>query len=53
MYKIKIIGYRKSGKTSIINKYSKGKESTKSNNSINIFGFPFEGRNIGVQVCEY
>ena len=53
MYKIAVIGYRKSGKASIINKYLESKEFTKSSNSITIFGFPFEGRNIGVQVCEY
>ena len=53
MYKITIIGYRKSGKTAIINKYLEGREFTKSSNSITIFGFPFEGRNFGVQVCEY
>jgi len=53
MYKITIIGCKKSGKTSIINKYLEGKEFTKPSNSITIFDFPFEGRNIGVQICEY
>ena len=53
MYKIIIIGYWKVGKTSIINKYLEGKEFNKPSNSINIFGFLFEGRNIGVQICEY
>ncbi len=39
MYKITIIGYRKSGKTSIINKYLEGKEFNKPSDSIAIFGF--------------
>ena len=52
MYKITINGFKKTGKTSIINKYLEGKEFNKPSNSITIFGFLFEGRNIGVQICE-
>ena len=53
MYKIVIIGYIKTGKTTIIKKSLEGKEFNKTSSSIGIFGFPLEGRNIGVQICEY
>ena len=52
MYKISIVGYKDVGKTSIINKYLEGKDFNKTSYSITTFGFPLEGRNIGVEVCE-
>ena len=52
MYKISIVGYNKVGKSSIIKKYLEGKEFNKPSYSKTIFGFPLEGRNIGVEVCE-
>ena len=51
-YKIIILGNRKVGKSSIINKYLEDKEFNKPCYSKTIFGFPLEGRNIGVEVCE-
>ena len=52
MYKISIVGYKDVGKTSIINKYLEGKDFNKTSYSITTFGFPLEGRNIGVEICE-
>ena len=52
MYKISIVGYKEVGKSSIIKKYLEGKEFNKPSYSKTIFGFPLEGRNIGVEVCE-
>ena len=59
MYKITIDGYMAVGKTSIIKKYLEGKLYNQSQAMyighsyfIYTFGFPMEGRNIGVQVFD-
>ena len=59
MYKITFDGYNSVGKTSIMRKYLEGKLYNQSQASyivhpyfIYTFGFPIEGRNIGVQVFD-
>ena len=59
MYKITFDGLGKVGKTSLMKKYLEGKEFNESQKKYAIrpytiftFGFPFEGRNIGVQVFD-
>ena len=59
MYKITFDGYNQVGKTSIMKKYLEGKVYNQTQAvyivqpyCIYTFGFPLEGRNIGVQVFD-
>ena len=59
MYKITFDGYNQVGKTSIMKKYLEGKYYQQQqqtyivhNYFVYTFGFPMDGRNIGVQVFD-